>query len=157
MTTINHTTDRKPLNWLKENLFCHPVMYVIVAIVTCGIYSIFFSFILTKRLQVLARDVGETGNTINTMFLTWLGGTLVYLFGALFANASPLFPLIALVGLGFALVQGIRWPFEARRIMVAYYAQVHHYPVQINGFLLFCFPNLMLAATAYSIANSHKG
>lgn len=158
MSTYEHNanTNVKPVGWLEKHLGMGAIVYFLISTITFGIYSIVFAFKITRLLSEMSADIGKNDGKLRQQLLTSLYGVIAYIVGLFLSGVSAFFGIIALIGLGVAIVQGIRWAYTARAMMVDYYAHAHGFPVSINGFLLFFFPNIMLLITANSAERTQQ-
>lgn len=150
MSNIEHNANVKAVGWLEKHLNMGVIVYLLISTVTLGIYPLFFCFKFTRLLSEMVEDTGKDGSYLRRELWISLIGAICYLIGIVLSGYSAIFALVALIGLLAGVIMGIKWAFSCRAAMISYYAQVHGFPMAINGFLLFFFSNIMLLIAANS-------
>ena len=149
----------KAVGWLEKQLGMNVIMYLLFSWITLGIYPIVFGFKITRLLSELCDHNEKDSNTLRTYLYVAVGGGVGYVVFTILSPLTAFFGFLAIIGAISGFVCGILWAFKAREMMVDYYANVHGFPLAINGFLLFFVPNVMLligANTAERAQHLHK-
>lgn len=121
------------INELKDQINTKTMNFVLLTIVTVGIYPIIWLF---NNYKVIDKVTAST--TANDTFIIWIA-ICIGLSGALSGTGEVILDILSLILTIASSVLYIVWAFRAKKALQEYALNTHKIDLKMNGFYTFLF------------------